>query len=466
MASYLTKSVDWLKRNRRLVIIVLLMFPLMIYGRYILKHWERASGYEYEWVAQSLATGHGFSFDGRHRWLFINHDRNPDHKYPYDIADPDEYYATAWEEPVYVGFMALNFKLFGDYGRFVLMCFNLLFIYLTAWILFLIARQLWGPAAGIFAAVVMLAVPHSHLGTFNNIGNVWAVGFMAAACCLTLIWCLEQLSVRRAILLGVLIGFTTLIHAGTLLFTGLAALVILITPESLVTRLKIITAMALAVAVTVSPWTIRNYNTFGHLIPVRTGSGYVLYKGNPTLGAAIEPSLSAAHPQGVTPMWQAKNAYEALQKATSGKERRAMHVYSQQMVESSAPPDFLHYNEYERDHLYKVEAVKFIKQNPWVITKLILAKARFYLFNWGLLHTAITIFGIIGAIVFIRDKRCRAAIFLMAGLTVPYVLSQPIYYRYRYPAEPFFILLFTGTIFWIAVKLRSQLAKTASDTES
>jgi hypothetical protein len=442
----LGEIVAWSQRYFRPILVLILIGITVIYGKSIMGTWHLAKGYEYEWVAQSLAAGKGFSFDGRHRWLFHNPIEDPQLSYRFEPSDPEKHFPTAWMEPVYTSFMAIWFAHFGEYGRIVLLGFNLLFVFLTAWIIFLIGKRIWGLPAGVIAVILLLITIYFNLGIFKRyIGNVWATGFLVCLCCLALVWCIEKLSVNRALVVGGLIGFTALTHSGTLLFAGLASLTILTMPESLSMRCKAIAGIFLAVILVVSPWTIRNYFMFDHFIPIRTGGGYVLYKGNVVLGVAIDPSLRVYNSD-IIEMWEAPNAYQAVKMALRGDKKSIMHVFSKQMVEANAPSEFSNFNEHERDQVYKAEAVSFMRKNPWLTVRLMIAKALFYLFYWGILETVIAFLAVIGAIMLFQDIRSRAVIFLLAGLAAPYVISQPIYYRYRYPAEPLFILLASGAI--------------------
>ena len=220
--------------------------------------------------------------------------------------------------------------------------------------------------------------------------------------------------------------------------------------------------IVIVAAATVSPWTLRNYRTFGHLIPVRTGLGYVLYMGNAVLAGTFVPELQVQNPD-VAPLWTAANALEAVRKSGVGRYHIIQHIHARQALEAGVGENFVELNEHERDTVYKRRAKAFILAHPLITLRLMIAKGLCYFFvnwsSWGLVSAALAL---IGMCLWIRDARARAIAMLALGFSAPYVLTQPIYYRYRYPVESLFLLLAAAAAAGVGTRISRRLSRTRS----
>src|ERR687888_1391348 len=88
--------------------VIITILGILTWQAHIIKnHWRLARGYEQEWIAGSLVGGYGYSFDPATAWLG-----------PY--GDGTSYTPTAWAEPLYTLFIATVMKIFGEYGRLLL----------------------------------------------------------------------------------------------------------------------------------------------------------------------------------------------------------------------------------------------------------------------------------------------------------------------------------------------------------
>jgi 4-amino-4-deoxy-L-arabinose transferase-like glycosyltransferase len=149
--------------------------------------WRNAQGYEYEWVAQSLANGFGYSFDAQHRWLFPDLNASPDNRY----------YPTAWVEPGYTLIMAGIFKLFGQEGRLVLIIIQTILWYITALIIVYLAMRVFNFWTGILAGLLLVFTPAIRVVAQQSLGNVMMAGLMVMCFCALILWCLEKVSPLR-----------------------------------------------------------------------------------------------------------------------------------------------------------------------------------------------------------------------------------------------------------------------------
>jgi 4-amino-4-deoxy-L-arabinose transferase-like glycosyltransferase len=94
------------------------------------------------------------------------------------------------------------------------------------------------------------------------------------------------------IILGILLGFLTLIKPYMMIYQGVIFLIDIINFKSLIKPLKNFCVITIILLLTISPWTIRNYIVFHKFIPVSTNGGYNLYiNNNPNaVGAWRNPS--------------------------------------------------------------------------------------------------------------------------------------------------------------------------------
>jgi 4-amino-4-deoxy-L-arabinose transferase-like glycosyltransferase len=150
----------------------------------------------------------------------------------------------------------------------------------TCVLLFDLTRRLFGQRAALIAGVLCAVhpvllryVPDLHLETLFT--------FLVT---LT-IWLTERFArlrdIRTGALLGVAFGLATLTKSVILLYPGLFAIALLYTLSRAKKQLPIrgLATMFVAMALTISPWTIRNYKATGHFVPVSSGFSDAFLRG-------------------------------------------------------------------------------------------------------------------------------------------------------------------------------------------
>lgn len=222
-------------------------------------HWKFAG--ETGRIARSLAEGKGFSS-------------------PF-FAETGP---TAWLTPVFPLLLAGIFKIFGIYTKasaLAILALDCLFSALTCIPVFLIARKSFGERTARWSGWAWVFFPYS---IFFAADFIWATTLstlLFAILFLVVLHLQESSKISHWIGFGVLAGFASLNdpivmsaapflgawcwyrryrQGGRWFAPGIAAV--------------------LAVTVTVSPWFIRNYETFGKFIPFRGNLGFEFYCGN------------------------------------------------------------------------------------------------------------------------------------------------------------------------------------------
>ncbi len=226
-----------------------------------------AEGYEAANIAQSLASGQGFSK-------------------PWPGAGP-----TAWLTPVMPTILAADMLVFGLHSRATLLVFvffNDLCSALTIFPVFFVARRVAGRQAGdriaALAAWLFVLNPSAGLAAYANIWYTTLSGLLAAL----LLW--ATLAVRDSrkpaawIAYGLLWGAELLTHP-TFLVLMPVALLWLVWPrlgfKSLDTkRVKLAAFACLAAVLCCVPWTARNFVVFHHFVPLRSDFGFELWRAN------------------------------------------------------------------------------------------------------------------------------------------------------------------------------------------
>ena len=218
-------------------------------------------GFEMGRIGRAIATGQGFAnpFDG--------------------ITGP-----TAWEPPLYPYLIAGVFRITGVYthaSALILLTINSIFSALTCVPIFLIARKCFSEKVAIWTAWMWALLPSV---MFWCTRWVWETS-LAALLMAVIFWltlCLEDAEGYTPwIAFGVLWAVAALTNTSLLAFLPASGLWAWYRRAR--TQKKSIAGIVLAslfFAATISPWLVRNYETFGKFIFIRSNFGAELRLGN------------------------------------------------------------------------------------------------------------------------------------------------------------------------------------------
>jgi 4-amino-4-deoxy-L-arabinose transferase-like glycosyltransferase len=235
---------------------------------FLIEHWAFGR------VARSLVTGHGFGN--------VFADTGP----------------TAVLSPVYAYLLAGIFRLFGPHtpaSVIAALAINSLFSALTCIPVFLLARRGFSDRVAKWAGWLWAFSPY---GVYYGADWAWSTCLLTLLlCCLFLIALkLESSgSFRHWIGFGLLTGVAALTEPVALsVVPFLGAFTCYRRYRRKLTWMMPATAASLAFLAVLSPWIVRNYETFHQFIPVRSGLGLELYIGNN--GYSARWVNSALHP--------------------------------------------------------------------------------------------------------------------------------------------------------------------------
>jgi 4-amino-4-deoxy-L-arabinose transferase-like glycosyltransferase len=235
---------------------------------FVLDHWA------FGLVARSIATGHGFGN------VFAQ-------------TGP-----TAVLPPVYSYILAGIFKIFGSETTpsiLAALSLNSVFSALTCIPVYLLAKQAFGDRVAKWAGWGWAFSPY---GVYYGADWAWSTCLVTLelACLFLFAWRLENSSKTRDWLLFGLFGGITALTEPVVL--SVVPLLGLWTIYRLYRRgqpwAAPLLAAALAALAVLTPWIVRNYQTFHKFIPVRSGYGLELYIGNN--GYSARWVNSALHP--------------------------------------------------------------------------------------------------------------------------------------------------------------------------
>lgn len=368
-------------------------------------HWD--FGFETGRVARSLALGQGFS-----------------------SPMPEPSGPTGFVPPIYALLLAGIFRVFGVYtaaSAVAAYAINSLAAALTSVALYRLGRRIFGMEVGLATAAVFAFHPSS---IWHAVNTIWDVSLLA----LLLVLLVERIyalapvpSMRQIAGLGLFMGFIALLNPAPVPFYPAVAFVVWRRArrgES--TGLKEVVLLTGCCLLLYSPWIVRNAVVFGVLSP-RTVVGINLRAGN------SEES------------WRMETGTPNLAIYPSNSKEEGLLFYRM--------------GEIEYDRYCKRLAVDFIRRNPGKFAGLTLMRIRAWWIgqgdNWNahfklgfqlstLKHLMFLVplpFFLIGSVLAWRRGKPAGIVFaLLLIYPIPYYIFF-VTHRYRFPMEPFMLLL-------------------------
>jgi 4-amino-4-deoxy-L-arabinose transferase-like glycosyltransferase len=402
----------------------------------LVNDWQGTHGWEYLWIAESVAEGKGFSFPADHRWRFIDFESS----YP-----SDEYFPTAHEEPVYPLFVGLFLKAFGEYGLLAVALLQVLALFLSAVLVYHLGCQVFNWQTGILAAgVLVMAWPPAGPLAERMIAPALFAGFLITLSAWLLVRCTQEPSIRGGIFLGATLGFSCLTFAPTLLFVPVSVLLLaLSTRRAGSVAWKAALAVLLTVGIAMTPWSLRNLLVFNSFVPLKTGFWLIAHQSNPILASTFTEGSHACN-ETWGPVWHAPNAKEAIRLSSraenSRAKRHAIYKRSYDCIEQEAPEGYEEFNEAEREKVYRKKTMEFVFEEPRTFAVLTYHRTLAFFAGWGRRQSLVALLAFLGAVLSLRNRRARALIPLILAYAIPFSLAAPWFYRYRYPIEPLLLL--------------------------
>ncbi|MFH1733710.1 MAG: glycosyltransferase family 39 protein [bacterium] len=402
------------KQHRRLLFLIASGSVVIRLIAVVLFRFDMDEGaFEFEHIAQNLAAGNGFWFNG-----YGDFPEGP----------------TAWEAPLYAFILAGYMLLFGN--NLIGMAFiQTMIAGLTCWGLGVYATWLVGPAVGLLTASVFALYPEMIFMPLKYVAEPWLLAELILFLLIGFKY-FQTEKVRYVILCGLIAGIAALTKESALIFP-LVLMVWMALKKRLTSKIIRDTVLMVVVMLAViAPWTIRNYKVFDEFVLIRTNFWTNLWRGN--------------HP------------------GATGCARG----FDKELIDFSLDPDYsarlhaeLHGNEVQREQAHEKFAFEFIRQNPGKYVNLSL---RRFIYFWTVDPTHpmsgnilywlpwifLSIFALVGGIITRhRWKDFSFWYLLFAIMTVVYSLML-VLPRYRIPLLPGVMLLAAAGLHWLLTRNR------------
>jgi len=401
--------------------------------------WQNTErGWEALWIAQALAGGKGFSFPSERRWLF-------------DVVYDGGFHPTAWADPIYTFCLAGIIRMFGDYHQLAALIFNLVLLLAVFGLTYRLGERLISAPAGLMAVLALALIRNFPL-IANQINNVAMATTLVVLSALMMLNFLEKPSYRRSGALGLVLGLTVLACPAAQLFIPVTAIAVAIwgwrklgptVPQAIL--------VFVVAALTMLPWTARNYLVFGKFIPVRNGIGQITFVSVVATAGTVAPDKLRSH---VKPPWNASTPREAVVRTTGGDRlnlvrRMALEKEFQlDYAKDIAPPEYASMDEFQRDAWLLQETKAFLVANPVLSVQLAMAKIEVFIrtgesfYGRGaLLAGGVCLLAALGGLLAIRSPAVLALTLWIVVFVGPFLLITPFFYRYRAPIEPLLVVL-------------------------
>ncbi len=421
----------------------LALFEIARFVRRFFMRLDKDLGSEAFWIAQSIASGNGFSFSD-HRWLF-------------SAAGDGNYYPTAWADPLFTyllgGMIAVSEEHYVFLvGAFALVCLVVLFAFS-----YRLGSKLASPAGGFICVATLVSVSafrHTHIMT-----NTALAACLILASALALLRFLESPSLRRSVILGLLLGTTTLGCPSAMLFIPVTAvaLLYLTAARGQVSVLQAVTTALIAVAL-ISPWTIRNYVVFDEFVPVRSGAGSLAFIGTVAAGGTIQPDTLSSE---VKPSWRVSRPRDVVHRWAYQPDRRALEDFQMAYADEVGGAEYAVMNEAQRDKWLMQEAKTYARANLRQSMWFSLWKLERFVEVLGMPGTIVFVLAFIGGLLTIVQK--NAATMILAGwvatFVAPFAIIICYFPRYRFPIEPILAVLCALSISYVATTVRERIVQ-------
>jgi 4-amino-4-deoxy-L-arabinose transferase-like glycosyltransferase len=389
---------------------------------------EDVRGWEADVVARSIVSGQGFSLTGDERWLWQKW-----------FGDPELYFPTAWVDPVFTYLLAAVHWLFGAQAYAAMYAIFVCGVATILLVAYRMASRFGGAWTG--AIAVALLAFDSALGKsyFDDISNSVVASCVVAVTALVAMRYFERPDPRRLPWLGLMVGFMVLTCPAMQYFPALLlAALAWHHRTTLRTALRSVAVVGACVVAVLTPWTIRNYVTFGEFVLVRNGAGTMAWDG---VIATAETFIPGAARSPLPAPWRSQGPRDAVEKMLDKEFRLPMHRYQVDSLLAARVPGHTQMNEAQRDKLYLSHALQFARAEPLVVAQMAWSKLWIYVTRLGIPGIVTMLGALLGAALAIRDPRSWPLTLLAISYSAPFVLIIAYYGRYRAPLEPVLAVL-------------------------
>ena len=351
----------------------------------------------------------------------------------YYFAQNDSFYPSAYMPPLLSYLWLGLFEVFGNgmLARAVWLSTNVAAALCCVALVFYLSKKLWPSKwAAFVAAMIFATYPTFVVVTATYHQTNWAVLFLLVVAALAVKLSTTERLWFYGALGGIFCALAALNRSEMLVIGPILLAIGAVWRRNLSTVVKIGLAGGLAMALIITPWTARNYDHFGRVIPTAQSSGYNLWKGfNTYTNGSGNLSEDVNNPEGqrllrVRQSIKPGDHYETLVEDTYAK------AFSSDLRDASV------------GRLVTLTAAKVLLLwgFDWTDREITLRPA--YLLPW----LVVNILAIIGFVIAVRKRRsvapAAACVYAAAvGLLTLAYAATAVHARYRMHIEPFLFIL-------------------------
>ena len=367
------------------------------------------------------------------------------------LAQGDGYVSTSFRtNPVLPVYLAILFRVFGEQYLIARIGQGIVGA-LTCVVLYRIGSLLISPAVGILGGLLLaIYPPHIYLAGVLYVDS-WLTFFCALSVYLAVLVLRQRGNLGFALLTGISLGLMGLTRANFLVMLPCACAAWIYGGRwgwrrSGITCLTVLAGCAL----TILPWSLRNYTIYGRPILVSSGFYTMLWRGN--------NPLANGGPDDRVFMWNTPDWYERLQ-GLPDDQRRALHARYQEvnrlvLMRKSQ----LHEEELATDEILKPLAIELVTSDPARTAGLMLKKVHTLFMAFSETATQntdttsrnrlvaelsfypILALAVVGAWIGLSRLRALALLYLLIISVVASYSILTVCTRFRLPLDPYLIL--------------------------
>lgn len=242
-----SRSLD--DNNKIILILLLSLFIRLIYIFLCDSFPLTKDDLQYDIIAKNILNGNGFS---------------------YNSFEP-----TAARGPIYPLFLASTYFVFGyDYN--VVRILQSTIGVIACLFIYFIAKKLYNQIIGFYVLLVASIYP-SLIGYSGLLYSEILAAFLLSISLLFYLLAIEKKSVTFFVITGIFLGLLILCYPKFMLLPIILGFSIYFYNSSQKNFAKYYLVLICGVVFIIAPWTLRNFNEFGKLIPVATGTGSTLW---------------------------------------------------------------------------------------------------------------------------------------------------------------------------------------------
>jgi 4-amino-4-deoxy-L-arabinose transferase-like glycosyltransferase len=434
-------------RARRRIYRLAIIFAAAFFVRMLVMLLFKTYHFESEW-------DYGYEYARMARWILLGHGFSS----PYSETP----IPSAMMAPIYVYFMAAIFSVTGMYSvasAVLIEIVQTIIAAVTCLIFYRLGTKMFNEQVGLLSAVALALYPPAIFFSVSRIEPVVLIVLLLGLIVHYLRNTSEDHCYQAPMVCGFLMGLAALVEPTIITFALVGGIwVWLFSSTTRLMTVKRLMLITICFVGTVLPWTVRNYFVFGRFVPIKAAFGLNLLEGNNPYG------------DGVVQYTKGFYSVEEREKIHGTRETPEQ-LKRKEILSEAEREEKRHLNEVDADKLMFRKSMEFIKAQPERFLQL--TARRIFAF-WSPVNLYRTtpydalrgiVYGVplilaLAGLILARNHWRETSLIALFFFSYPlsYYVTHVSMYRYRYPVEPFLILMSCYAVAEIAKKITGNLS--------